>query len=148
MVKVSTGKNQQRRKKKKTRWKLVKERDAEFSRNLRMKNANKDGLCTCYTCGKVDHWKKMQCWHFVSRSVYALRWCWDNVRVQCYRCNVALSWNYIEYTMRMIDEVGVDKVEELRSKKYEVVKIETWYIEEEIARLKEENKELEKNFIS
>ena len=57
---------------------------------------------------------------------------------------MALSGNYIEYTLRMIAEVGMDKVETLRKKKNEIVKIETRKIEEEIERLKAENKILEK----
>ena len=144
MVKVPNNKIQPRKKKKKTRGQLVKEYDLLFSRNLRLSEANDRWMCKCYTCDSVDHRKKMQCGHYITRSVYGLRWSLDNVRVQCYRCNVALSGNYIEYTLRMIAEVGMDQVERLRAKKNEIVKIETRRIEEEIERLKSENKILEK----
>ena len=38
-----------------------------------------------------------------------------------------LSGNYIEYTRRMIDELWIDKVDELRAEKHKIHKV--WVIE-------------------
>ena len=77
-------------KKKLTRSKLVKKLDAVFSQYIRLSASDKDGNCTCVTCGKVAHWKGegQQSWHFQSRRHYATRWDEDNVKVQCSSCNV------------------------------------------------------------
>jgi hypothetical protein len=47
-----------------------------------------------------------------------------------------LSGNYIEYTRNMIDEVGIEKVDELRAMKNVIVKITTDEIEEQIEKYK------------
>ena len=77
-------------KKKLTRSKLVKKLDAVFSQYIRLSASDKDGNCTCITCGKVAHWKGegQQSGHFQSRRHYATRWDEDNVKVQCSSCNV------------------------------------------------------------
>jgi hypothetical protein len=73
--------------KKPTRSKLVKKADAVFSEYIRRRYA-KDNIAECFTCGKKDHWKKLQCGHFQSRKHYATRWNEDNCQVQCAGCNV------------------------------------------------------------
>ena len=73
--------------KKPTRSKLVKQADAVFSEYIRRRYA-KDNIAECFTCGKKDHWKKLQCGHFQSRKHYATRWNEDNCQVQCAGCNV------------------------------------------------------------
>jgi len=53
-------------KKKPSRGKLVKKLDAVFSQYIRLKDSV-GGYATCFTCGKKDHWKKLQNGHFQSR---------------------------------------------------------------------------------
>ena len=74
--------------KKLTRSKLVKKLDAVFSQYIRLKDADEFGNATCFTCGKVDHWKKLQNGHFQSRKHYSTRWDEINCQVQCAGCNV------------------------------------------------------------
>jgi|TARA_R110000744_G_scaffold45329_1_gene100714 hypothetical protein len=73
--------------KKLTRSKLVKKLDSVFSQYIRQKNAVND-TATCFTCGKKDHWKKLQNGHFQSRRHYSTRWDTVNCQVQCAGCNV------------------------------------------------------------
>jgi len=40
-------------------------------------------MVKCYTCNSVKPWKEMQCGHFVTRTVTALRYHLKNTRVQC-----------------------------------------------------------------
>lgn len=56
----------------------------------------------------------MQNGHFISRGSSTLRYSEENCRVQCYVCNCIKNGNYITYTIRLIEEVGIEKVEELR----------------------------------
>jgi len=73
--------------KKPTRSSLVKKADTIFSEYIRRRYAKND-VSECFTCGKKDHWKNLQCGHFQSRKHYATRWNEDNCQVQCSGCNV------------------------------------------------------------
>ena len=72
----------------KTISKLKKELDKWFSLYIRLRNATNEGLTQCYTCGKVDHYKRLQCGHFQSRRHHATRWNEQNCQVQCVKCNM------------------------------------------------------------
>ncbi len=102
--------------KKTPKQKLKDEADTAFSEYIRLKYADWRGYVACYTCGKTHFWAKdgMQNGHFVSRGSNTLRFSERNCRPQCVGCNVFKKGNYIEYTMRIIEEVGLDEVEELR----------------------------------
>jgi len=67
---------------------LVDKADKVFSEYIRRRYADDNGVTECFTCGKKDHWKKLQCGHFQSRKHYATRWNEDNCQVQCAGCNV------------------------------------------------------------
>ena len=73
--------------KKPSRKTLVKNLDTIFSIYIRRKDAIND-IAECVTCGKKDHYKNLQCGHFMSRSNYSTRWDENNVGVQCYGCNI------------------------------------------------------------
>jgi len=73
--------------KKPTRSSLIKKADTIFSEYIRRRYAKND-ISECFTCGKKDHWKNLQCGHFQSRKHYATRWNEDNCQVQCSGCNV------------------------------------------------------------
>lgn len=102
--------------KKRTEKQKLKDRaDQIFSEYIRLKYADWKEFVACYTCGKESHYKDgMQNGHFISRGSNVLRFSEDNCRPQCVGCNVFKNGNYIEFTRRMIDEVGIEKVDELR----------------------------------
>jgi hypothetical protein len=70
-----------------TRTALVKKLDAVFSIYIRRRYAVND-ISKCVTCGKEDHWKSLQCGHFMSRKHMSTRWNENNCQVQCAGCNV------------------------------------------------------------
>ena len=74
--------------KKPSRKTLVDKADKVFSEYIRRRYADDNGVTECFTCGKKDHWKKLQYGHFQSRKHYATRWNEDNCQVQCAGCNV------------------------------------------------------------
>ena len=76
--------------KKLTRSKIVKKLDAVFSQYIRLSNADKNGYCTCVTCGKKYFWKQIQAGHFMSRKHYSTRWLEDNVKPQCYTSTITI----------------------------------------------------------
>ena len=66
---------------------LIKKLDTVFSLYIRRRHAKND-IAQCYTCGKKDHYKKLQNGHFMSRKSYATRWDETNCQVQCVKCNM------------------------------------------------------------
>jgi hypothetical protein len=73
--------------KKPARKTIITKLDNIFSQYIRLRYS-KNEISECVTCGKQDHWKKMQNGHFISRKHYATRWDEDNCQVQCSGCNV------------------------------------------------------------
>ena len=58
-----------------SRSKIVKKLDAIFSQYIRLKDADHKGDVTCFTCGKVSHYKKgIQNGHFQSRRFMSTRY--------------------------------------------------------------------------
>lgn len=127
------------------RSKVVRDLDAIFSQYIRLKYANEHGEVECYTCGSKMNWKEAQNGHFYSRARYATRWDETNCRVQDYRCNVALSGNYIVYTRNMLAEIGEEALDQIENRSKSIEKIPTSlliekisYYKTEVARIKSE----------
>lgn len=116
-----------------TRSQFVKKLDKVFSEWLRLSYADKDGNVSCYTCGEVMQWKYIQNGHFFSRARQNTRWLPENCRPQDYRCNVALSGNYIVYTRKMLAEIGETKLDEMEQLSKSTNKISTPLLKEMIA---------------
>lgn len=104
------------KKPKNARKSLINALDKVFSEIVRKRAANDKGIAYCYTCGKQDHWKNMDCGHFMKRGYYPTRWDLANARSQCRTCNRYLNGNYEVYRKKMIKELGQDKVDELERK--------------------------------
>jgi 5-methylcytosine-specific restriction endonuclease McrA len=103
--------------KKPLRKNLIKELDTIFSQFIRLRYANNE-IAECVTCGKKDHWKKLQAGHFMSRSNYSTRWDENNVQVQCVGCNVYKSGEQYKYSLYL----GNNLSEELYIKSKQIVK--------------------------
>ena len=69
-------------------------------------------LNRCYTCGKLAHWKELQCGHYIHGD--NLDFELDNLRPQCPRCNKWLHGNGAIYAEKLVREIGIDRVERLR----------------------------------
>lgn len=115
---------------------LVKKLDTIFSIYIRLRKANKQGIVTCYTCGKQDHYKKMQCGHFMSRKHYSTRWEELNCQVQCYSCNVMRYGEQYKYGLELKKEYGEDLPEELLTMSRQIVKFSNDDLKEMINRYK------------
>ena len=101
---------------KKTISKLKKELDTIFSVYIRLREANEYGMCQCFTCGKVGHYKTggMQNGHFQSRKHMATRFSEDgNCEVQCVGCNIFKSGMQWKFGMNVDVKYGEGRAEEL-----------------------------------
>lgn len=103
--------------KKVTKTALVKKLDAVFSIYIRRRFAVND-IAKCVTCGKEDHWKSLQCGHFMSRKHMSTRWNEDNCQVQCAGCNVFRYGEQYKFSLYL----GNNLSEQLHIKSKEVCK--------------------------
>lgn len=77
---------------------------------------------TCYTCGRTGlQGSNCHVGHFISSSVCsgALRYDLDNLRPQCYSCNIHKSGNWIAYEEHLTEEKGPNFVAELKKRNQE-----------------------------
>ena len=91
-----------------------------FSIYIRKKYSN-DEIVSCYTCGKVNHWKSMQAGHAIGGRNNAVLFNEDLVRPQCVGCNVFGRGKYAIFTRKLIDELGLKGYDELVSESQRVV---------------------------
>ncbi len=87
----------------------------DFQKMIRLESADKDGICTCVTCGSRHHWKKLHAGHYLTGG--ALKFCEHNCHPQCVQCNNFLSGNLKEYARFMLLTYGEDVVAGLESAK-------------------------------
>lgn len=115
--------------KKLTRSKLVKKLDSVFSQYIRQKNSVKE-TATCFTCGKKDHWKKLQNGHFQSRRHYSTRWDIMNCQVQCAGCNVFRFGEQFIFGQNLDNKFGEGTARRLHIKAQLTVKYADFEIED------------------
>lgn len=95
-----------------------------YSELVKLK-ASGEGKLFCYTCGKPLQLNSSDTHlgHYLSRGAYpGLTFRPDNSRVQCYRCNVHLHGNIIEFREKLINEIGFGAVTQLEAFRHFQVK--------------------------
>ena len=123
--------------KKPTVAKLKKELDKVFSQYIRLKYADHNGMCECFTCGTQKHWKNIQAGHFMSRRHMATRWHEDNVKPQCVKCNMFSQGEQYRFGVNL-----GDKAIEMEELSRTTMKFATFELQELIADYKIKIQEL------
>jgi hypothetical protein len=103
--------------------KLKKDLDKHFSLFIRLREATNEGLAQCFTCGKVDSYKKLQCGHFMSRRHHATRWNELNCQVQCVKCNMFGQGEQYKFGLNLDAKYGEGTSEELQHEARQTVKL-------------------------
>lgn len=101
----------------------LKEAQTIFNKYIRLRD---EGLL-CVSCNKQINGVKHASHYLSSGGHSAVRFHEDNVWVSCYKCNVMLSGNQIEYRKSLIKKIGVERVEWLEENGSKVKK---WTIDE------------------
>tara|TARA_R110002020_G_scaffold1878_1_gene8609 strand:- start:11409 stop:11831 length:423 start_codon:yes stop_codon:yes gene_type:complete len=123
--------------KKTKRKKLIEKLDKVFSIYIRQRYAINE-IAKCFTCGKKDHWKKLQCGHFQSRKNYSTRFgTLDdddkitelNCQVQCAGCNVFRYGEQYLFAKYLDDTYYNGLSEELYIKSKKIVKLDNFDLE-------------------
>ena len=122
----------------KTISKLKKELDKWFSLYVRLRYSE-NGLCQCFTCGKVAHYKKggMQCGHFQSRKHLTTRWDLKNCQVQCVGCNMFKAGEQYKFGLNLDAKYGEGTAEELEFLARTIMKFSRIDYEEKISYYKD-----------
>lgn len=97
-------------------WKLM-------SELVRRKRDIGNGVVRCYTCNTPYHWKDMDAGHFEhggSSSLSLLDFHEDNLRPQCTRCNQYLSGNMAVYKDKLVKEIGIEGVNNIKALKQKI----------------------------
>lgn len=74
---------------------------------------------TCYTCGRTGlEGSNRHTGHFISSSICSveLRYDLDNLRPQCYACNIHKSGNWLAFETHLMIEKGRDFPTELKAR--------------------------------
>lgn len=74
---------------------------------------------TCYTCGKTGlEGSNLHTGHFIPKSICSteLKYSLDNLRPQCYHCNINLSGNWPAFERHLEEEMGKGYVAELKER--------------------------------
>jgi hypothetical protein len=93
---------------------LVQDLDAIFSKWVRLKYADGEGVVKCYTCPTKKRVEEMQNGHFIPRANLSTRWMPENCRPQCEKCNCYLDGNtaVFEANLRLEDDSLPDYLKE------------------------------------
>ena len=69
--------------------------DSIFSQFIRLRGSNDEGWGNCFTCGRLRHYKEVDCGHFITRAKLATRWKEENCQFQCKQCNMTGGQQYV-----------------------------------------------------
>lgn len=127
LKKSTTGTLGGNKRKVKSPLKRLKEQLWKLCREIQIKRYGSN----CYTCPAKDlSGSSRHLGHFISSSICSteLRYSLDNLRVQCYSCNIHKSGNWLAYERHLIaDGIDVqelkDRNEKTKGKQYDVL----WY---------------------
>ena len=91
----------------------LKTADKWFSKFIRARDADNNGIIRCISCGRSVSWQKADAGHFIKRQHKATRFNEKNSSGQCRSCNWLLQGNDIEYAKGLERKYGPGIVEEL-----------------------------------
>ena len=119
-------------------WRLKKKLDVLVSEFVRRRDKG-----VCYTCGTRYDWRKMDAGHYIKRSCWRLRFDIRNIHTQCKRCNSYLHGNMDKYALHLIEDYGVEilqefnRLKDMPEKKWAVKELEDLvkYYEDKIKQL-------------
>jgi len=118
-------------------------RDTQKIVNKYIRERDRDVL-DCISCGKVINGVRHAS-HFMSSGGHSnIRFNTDNIWVSCYKCNVMLSGNQLPYRVRLIEKIGLERVEQLESIANETKKYSIDELKEIQKEFKEKIKSLKK----
>lgn len=124
---------------------LIKKLDEVFSKYIRLRNADENGLVRCFTSGIILHWTKAHAGHFISRRHLGTRWNEINVQVQSVSENMFNQGNSPEFGRKIIEIYGKEQHDNLFVQSTLNKKFSRFELQELILIYENKLKEYEKN---
>ena len=86
-----------------------------FARLVKLSSADDQGYCYCYTCNKKMMWNDRQCHagHYRTRGHNSTLYHRENVKPQCSYCNRFEGGEQHKFGIRLDEEYGEGKADEL-----------------------------------
>jgi len=128
----------------KSRAQLIKKLDTVFSKYIRLRNANTDGMVECFTCGGLFNWVHVDCGHHIPRIHKSVRFDEMNCQVQCKKCNWLGQGEEILFRENLIKKYGQDSYDLLLFRKSQTKKWSAFELEALIEHYTKEVKNLMK----
>jgi hypothetical protein len=113
-------------KKQKSLSKLKSEAWKLFSYLIKLRYSENGTDTKCFTCDSflVIGTSNCQAGHCFPKSAYpGLYFDFDNVRPQCYHCNINLSGNTHVFIEKLKEEIGEEKYNELNARRHNSIKL-------------------------
>lgn len=92
----------------KTAKRLKKDLWDAFSEFIRLRDADQNGYCKCFTCGNIRYWRDMDCGHGIPRQHQGTFINEQNNHAQCKHCNGFEGGKREEYKAEMNRRYGPD----------------------------------------
>lgn len=100
----------------------------EFSRFIRLRDSDENGICKCCTCDFKGHWKnggytekgklvRFQAGHFPQGRSNSILFLEKGVHSQCWQCNCPNNGRLDVYAKFMIDKYGINVIQEMNDEK-------------------------------
>lgn len=88
----------------------------------------------CFTCDRIIHGKNRQLGHFIPSSVggASLRYHLNQLRWQCYNCNINKSGNWPAFLENLTKEIGKKEIETLFLMKNQIIQADRPFYEKKI----------------
>ena len=97
-----------------------------FSLFIKLKYSKDYEYCNCYTCGQRIKIGTLNCQagHYYTKKGYsALYFDENNVRPQCYHCNINLSGNTVIFGEKLEQEIGSEEMNRLKEHRHDSIKL-------------------------
>lgn len=88
-----------------------------FQKLRRLQESDDNGYCKCICSGRIYHYKDLDGGHFIPRACKATELEPDNVWPQCRNSNKWKSGDYLTYRDRLVEKIGIERVERLENMK-------------------------------
>lgn len=97
----------------------MKRADAAFSRYIRLRDADSEGMVRCVTCGARRHWREVDAGHFITRAKQSTRYDEKNVHAQCKGCNRFQGGKPLEHERAIERKYGSGTAHRLKAKAFQ-----------------------------
>lgn len=122
--------------------------DQVFSKFIRLRDTDCDGVGFCIDCGERMEWHELDNGHFIGRDRLITRWDEQNCAAQKSSCNRFHSGRQFEFGLALDQRYGPDTAKDILQRSYTIVKYPTIELKEMIAHYEKKVQELlqKKNF--